>query len=150
MKREDLRLLLAIVIAPLAASILFSSGLFAALIFLEPPRSLGDIVGKVMHLTLLEIPASYMATIVLGAPYFLLLKRCNQLTLVRLVAGGALGGILLYVGLVVVLPSGKIQALFWWAGLGMVEESIISGVLGISVAVVFYFVGITHRSRGTR
>ncbi|MEW8187517.1 MAG: hypothetical protein AB2794_21210 [Candidatus Thiodiazotropha endolucinida] len=130
-------------ISPLAAPILYFVG--AILFNREVDLELNGLFHLALVLLFIAAPVSYIATLVLGVPYYRLLKKLNRVSGVNLILGGVVFGVVTFL-------------LFWATpfGLGLLtaldrEELLniigIGAVLGGGVACCFYLLsGITNRS----
>jgi hypothetical protein len=134
-------------ISPLAAPIMYFVG---AIIFnLELGLEWKGLFHLAIVVLFIAAPVSYIATLVLGVPYYRLLKRIHRVSGVNLILGGVAFGIITFL-------------LFWATPFGLGSLTTIDrkeilnivgigAVLGGSVACCFYLLsGITNQTSPTR
>ena len=136
------RIILGVVIAPLAAPITYYIGV---LIFSDGKvQSINDFFGGLMLISVFALPVSYIASIVLGLPAVYFLKKYNYLCLPNLVltALGLGTLVLLLFALVSAGTNSNVEILnfesFWFILSG--------GGMAASVAIAFWYIsGITRQ-----
>jgi len=131
---EQTKINRALLIAPLTAPILYFLG--AILFNVDGKLKADDIVPLVMVLILIAAPVSYIATAILGIPYYYLLKKRNWVTGLNLVIGGVILGVVAFL-LFWASPFG-LGILVAFDGAELAIVSAIGAALGGGVAWCFY------------
>lgn len=137
--------LVASLVSPLAGPLVYTT---CFLLFFPDTSLKGErTLGALLIAMLFFVPASYIASIIFGAPLILGLRRLGKLSFWAVVLTAFPCGILAFaLGLLVLTAFG---ATVEWSG--MLPFLVVGGVVGSSIAAAYsYLAGITSRSRPTR
>ena len=132
----------AVAIAPLVAPVLYIAGGFIVNPVAEWSQK--DLFGLLAMALPMAAAVSYIATILLGIPYYLLLRKIGRLSFVYLVGGGfLLGALSLSIFWIAIWGPSLVGAL---SKVEILRLLVIGAVLGGAVAACFALIsGITMR-----
>ena len=141
------RIIRAFLIAPLIAPIIYLFG--AILLNIGGEFKLRELLSLTMVVLFIAAPVSYIATALIGIPYYYILKRMNNLTRANLIIGGSVLGIATFL-LFWASPFG-LELLGAFDSTELVFTILIGAILGGGVAWCFQILsGITSHSARTR
>lgn len=141
-KEMNKRIILGVLIAPLAAPITYWIGVI--IFSISKVQSFNDLIGSLLLISAFALPVSYIASILLGLPAVFLLKKHNYLSLPNLVLTALVLGtlVLLLFAAISAGTNSNVEIL----NLESLWFILAGGGMAASVAILFWYIsGITRQ-----